>query len=356
MNLKTIDLWGSRDLTEIPDLSMAEKLENVSLCYCESLCEVQVHSKSLRVLNLYGCSSLRKFSVTSEELTRLSLAFTAICSIPSSIWHKRKLKALYLTGCRNLHELTDEPRIHGSHKHSHTALASNAERLSMNIKSLSTLRMLWLDDCKKLVSLPKLPPSLEKLSASNCTSLDSYMTQWLVLQHMLQSRIPYLRKNYLRCYDEEYLFPGDHVIDECAFHTTETSITIPYLWKTELYGFIYCIILSKGSLLQSDVSCSVYQDGIRVGWLQKLLEYESLTSNHVLYMYHDIIEFDAIAEVHGHFFSNVAFIFENSEASIEEFGIFPIYGSESGLKLVGSREIFESKFIDSQVNICQNST
>ncbi|XP_014519090.1 TMV resistance protein N isoform X1 [Vigna radiata var. radiata] len=338
VNLKTIDLWGSRDLIEIPDLSLAEKLENVSLCYCESLREVHVHSKSLRVLNLYGCSSLRKFSVTSEELTRLSLAFTSICSIPTSIWHKRKLKALYLTGCRNLGKLTEEPRIHGSHKHSLTALASNAERFSMNIKSLSTLRMLWLDDCKKLVSLPKLPPSLGKLSASNCTSLDSYMTQRLVLQHMLQSRIPYLRTNDLRCYDEEYLFPGNHVIEECVFNTTETSMTIPYLWKTELYGFIYCIILSKGSLLQSDVSCSVYQDGIRVGWLQRLLEYESLTSNHVLCMYHDINEFDAINEEgHGHFFSNVTFIFENSKASIEEFGVFPIYGSESGLKLVGSR-------------------
>jgi len=337
VNLKTIDLWGSRDLIEIPDLSKAEKLENVSLCYCESLCQVQVHSKSLRVLNLYGCSSLRKFSVTSEELTRLSLAFTAICSIPSSIWHKRKLQALNLTGCCNLQELTDEPRIYGSL----TVLASNAAK---NIKNLSTLRMLWLDDCKKLVSLPMLPPSLEKLSASNCTSLDSYMTQRLVLQHMLQSRIPYLRKHYLRCYDEEYLLPGEHVSDECGFHTTGSSMTIPCLWKIELYGFIYCIILSKGSLLLSEVSCSVYQDGIRVGRFQRMLEYESLTSNHVLYMYHDINEFDTITEVHGHFFSNITFIFETSEASIQEFGIFPIYGSESELKLVGSREVFESKF------------
>ncbi|CAJ1965310.1 unnamed protein product, partial [Sphenostylis stenocarpa] len=224
VNLKTIDLWGSRDLIEIPDLSKTEKLENVSLCYCESLWQLQVHSKSLR-------------------------------------------------------ELTDEPRIYGSQKHFST-FASNVERLSMNIKNLSTLTMLWLDDCKKLVSLPKLWPSLEKLSASNCISLDSYVTQWLVLQHMLHSRIPYIRKHYLKCYDEEYFFPGDHVIDECGFCTTESSITIPYLLKTELYGFIYSIVLSKGSVLQSDVSCSVYQDGIRVGWLQRLLDYEKQWRKH----------------------------------------------------------------------------
>ncbi|CAJ1969249.1 unnamed protein product [Sphenostylis stenocarpa] len=332
VNLKTIDLWGSRDLIEIPDLSKAEKLENVSLCYCESLWQLQVHSKSLRVLNLYGCSSLRKFSVTSDELTKLNLAFTAICSLPSSIWLKGKLKSLYLKGCCNLQELTDEPRIYGSQKHFST-FASNVERLSMNIKNLSTLTMLWLDDCKKLVSLPKLWPSLEKLSASNCISLDSYVTQWLVLQHMLHSRIPYIRKHYLKCYDEEYFFPGDHVIDECGFCTTESSITIPYLLKTELYGFIYSIVLSKGSVLQSDVSCSVYQDGIRVGWLQRLLEYESLISNHVLFMYHDINEFHIITELHGHFFCNITFIFENSGESIKEIGVFPIYGSGSGLKL-----------------------
>ena len=285
-----------------------------------------------------------KFSVTSEELTRLNLAFTAICSIPSSIWHKRKLKALNLTCCCNLQELTDEPRIYGSHKHSLPAL-------SMNMKSLSTLRMLWLDDCKKLVSLPLLPPSLEKLSASNCTSLDSYMTQRLVLQHMLQSRIPYLHKHYLRCYDEEYLFPGDHVIDECVFHTIGISITVPYLWKTELCGFIYCIILSKGSLLHCEVSCSVYQDGTRVGRLQRLLEYESLTSNHVLYIYHDINEFDTITEVHGHFFSNITFIFENGEQSIEEFGIFPVYGSESGLKLVVADKFLTRNSVLKSLNI-----
>ena len=93
------------------------------------------------------------------------------------------------------------------------------------------LTKLYLDDCRKLVSLPELPLFLEKLSACNCTSLDTKITQQQVLQHMLQSRIPYLRKHYLKCYDEEYFFPGDHVIDECRFHTTQNSITIPYLQK-----------------------------------------------------------------------------------------------------------------------------
>ncbi|KAL2322257.1 hypothetical protein Fmac_026636 [Flemingia macrophylla] len=337
VNLKTIDLWGSRDLIEIPDLAKAQKLEIVSLCYCESLCQLQVHSKSLGVLNLYGCSSLKEFSVTSEELTELNLAFTAITALPSSIWHKRKLRSLYVRGCHNLAKLSDEPRIRisGSYKPSLTTLASNIERLLMNIKTLSGLTMLWLDDCRKLVSLPGLPPSLEKLSACNCTSLDTKITQRLVLQHMLQSRIPYLRRHHLTCYDEEYFFPGDHVTEECAFRTTESSITIHYLPKFELCGFIYCIVLSKGPLLDSDVSCSVYQDGIRVGWHQRLLEYENLISDHVVFLYHDIFEFDRTSEVYDDF-SNMTFIFGNNEESIKEYGVFPIYVSESGVKVFGT--------------------
>ncbi|RDX79235.1 TMV resistance protein N, partial [Mucuna pruriens] len=335
VNLKTIDLWGSRDLIEMPDLSKAEKLESVYLCYCESLCQLIVHSKSLVVLNLYGCSSLEEFSVTSEELTELNLAFTAICALPSSIWHKRKLRSLYLRGCHNLC---------GSYKFSLTTLATNVERLFLNIQNLSTLKMLWLDDCRKLMSLSEFPPSLEKLSACNCSSLDTDITQQLVLEHMLQSRIPYLRKHYLKCYDEEYFFPGDHVTNKCGFRTTESSITIPYLPKPELCGFIYCIILPKGPLLDYEVSCSIYHDGIAIGWLERLLEYENLISDHVVFLYHDITEFYRISEVNG-YFRNITFTFENNEESTKEYGIFPVYASESGLKLVGSKEIFEFESI-----------
>ncbi|KAK7401115.1 hypothetical protein VNO78_12430 [Psophocarpus tetragonolobus] len=340
VNLKKIDLWGSRNLIEIPDLSKAEKLESVSLCYCESLCQLQVPSKFLGILNLYGCSSLKEFSVMSEELTTLNLAFTNICALPSSIWNKRKLRSLNLTGCYNLEKLSEEPRINDFDTLSITKLASNIDRLVMNIKNIQMMTMIWLDDCWKLVSLPELPTSLEKLSACNCISMDTDITQRQVLEHMLLSRIPYIIKHNLNCYDEEYFFPGDHVINECRFHTEETSITIPYLLKSELQGFIYCIVLSKGPLLKYEVLCSVYQDCIRVGWLERLLEYESLISDHVLILYHDINEFDIRSEEQDHFLSNITFIFEDNEDVLREFGVFPIYGSESGLKTVGNKEIF----------------
>ncbi|KAG5110513.1 hypothetical protein JHK82_039736 [Glycine max] len=56
---------------------------------------------------------------------------------------------------------------------------TSIESLPENIQNLSMLKTLWLDDCRKLVSLPKLPPYLEQLRAFNCTLLEIDTTQWL---------------------------------------------------------------------------------------------------------------------------------------------------------------------------------
>nr|KYP45814.1 TMV resistance protein N [Cajanus cajan] len=89
-NLKKILLYHFPELIEIPDLSMARKLERISLHDCISLSELhpsitslpkltelaldrcskidilKVHSKSLRILVAYDCSSLKEFSITSK--------------------------------------------------------------------------------------------------------------------------------------------------------------------------------------------------------------------------------------------------------------------------------------------------
>ncbi|MCI36532.1 putative disease resistance protein (TIR-NBS-LRR class), partial [Trifolium medium] len=49
------------------------------------------------------------------------------------------------------------------------------------------LKWLYLDDCKKLVSLTELPPSVLYLKAVNCTYLDTDYTQRLLLENMLQA-------------------------------------------------------------------------------------------------------------------------------------------------------------------------
>ncbi|KAK2442708.1 disease resistance protein RPV1 [Trifolium repens] len=127
-NLVEIDLGYSDDLIEIPDLSRAPnlqivnlnsckslrqlhpsvftspKLRELHLCYCTEIksLKTDIHSKSLEVLNLSYCYSLVEFSVTSGEMTFLSLRGTAIHEFPSSIWHNSKLDYLILSECKKL--------------------------------------------------------------------------------------------------------------------------------------------------------------------------------------------------------------------------------------------------------------
>ncbi|XP_027911123.1 TMV resistance protein N-like isoform X3 [Vigna unguiculata] len=423
VNLKTIDLDDSRDLIEIPDLSMAEKLERVSLYDCESLCKlhpsisslpklkylilsgckviqsVNVHSKSLNVLRLRGCSSLSEFSVTSEEMTHLDLSQTAIRELLSPMISLPKLTYLYLSGCRhienvNLHlrslrvltlvgcsclkefsvasdkltllELPDTaigvlPSSIG-HLLSLEELdlrGTNIECLPASIKSLSMLRVLWLNDCKKLVSvqelppslrelhindcwklvsLPELPPSVKEVSAFNCRSLEENITQELVLRHMLQSCIPDKHQQYPYnpvYFDGGYfIFPGDHITDNCAFHATESSITIPSLPRSHLWGYIFCIIIAKGPMSDHQFSCSIYQEDILVGCgHRRFIGCENLISDHVLFFYHDVINFGGTDEVYGPFNSfTFMFEFNGDKHTIKGCGVFPVYLTSSGFK------------------------
>ena len=148
VNLKEIDLSYSEDLIEIPNLSEAENLESISLSGCKSLHKLHVHSKSLRAMELDGCSSLKEFSVTSEKMTKLNLSYTNISELSSSIGHLVSLEKLYLRG-------------------------TNVESLPANIKNLSMLTSLRLDGCRKLMSLPELPPSLRLLDINGCKKLMS---------------------------------------------------------------------------------------------------------------------------------------------------------------------------------------
>ncbi|KAG4944041.1 hypothetical protein JHK85_048687 [Glycine max] len=107
---------------------------------------------------------------------------------------------------------------------------TSVESLPANIQNLSMLTTLWLDDCRKLMSLPKLPPYLEQLRAFNCTLLETDTTQRLVLQHMLQSSIPsYMHKQRVYSGGGYFILAGDHVTNECWLHAAESSITIPCL-------------------------------------------------------------------------------------------------------------------------------
>lgn len=106
-----MDLSGAKNLTEIPDLSMAINLEKLLLRGCSSLVKITssirhlhkmvvldmsrctklqalpsgMNLRSLDKLDLGGCSRLRRFPDISSNISRLDLSRTNIEEFPSNL-------------------------------------------------------------------------------------------------------------------------------------------------------------------------------------------------------------------------------------------------------------------------------
>lgn len=106
-----MDLQRSRNLKEIPNLSMATNLETLSLVFCSSLVElpssiqylnklkkvdvsfcenleilpIGMNLESLERFTLKGCSRLKSFPDISTNISVLDLSETAIEDFPSNL-------------------------------------------------------------------------------------------------------------------------------------------------------------------------------------------------------------------------------------------------------------------------------
>ncbi|CAN6847703.1 unnamed protein product, partial [Brassica oleracea] len=127
--LKIMDLEGSKNLQEIPDLSKAINLEILHLNNCSSLVELpstiqylnnleelnmqnctnleilptEINLKFLDQLDLSGCSQLRSFPDISTNISILILCRTAIEEVPCWIENFSRINYIRMTGCNNLH-------------------------------------------------------------------------------------------------------------------------------------------------------------------------------------------------------------------------------------------------------------
>ncbi|XP_039168710.1 TMV resistance protein N [Eucalyptus grandis] len=154
-NLKYLTFSYCEWLVRIPDLSYTPNLEELDFCNCKNLVEAHeslAYHDKLRALNFSGCSKLSTFpnELKSKNLQTLTLEncpkFERFPDIP------HKLEALY------------QLQLQG------TAI----KELPASIENLVSLKELFLDKCKNLVSLPssiyKLQ-NLEELQVKGCTNL-----------------------------------------------------------------------------------------------------------------------------------------------------------------------------------------
>ncbi|KAK4337783.1 hypothetical protein RND71_042270 [Anisodus tanguticus] len=221
--LKILNLSHSHFLRRTPDFSGLPNLKRLILKDCIRLFHIHESIgdlEALVLLNLRDCKNLRNLPRSFCKLKsletliisgccRLSLSTTELGKLESlttlfadeisyyqekswpALWQSwpsklRKspdynfllsslsssLTSLSLAKCR----LTDKALSHGLCNLSslrHLNLSENLIcNLPQSITNLSMLQDLWLDACPSLQSLPELPPSLIKLKAIDCTSLE----------------------------------------------------------------------------------------------------------------------------------------------------------------------------------------
>ncbi|KAL5554505.1 hypothetical protein UlMin_041906 [Ulmus minor] len=173
-SLKHINLYDSKVLTKIPDLSLAPKLESINLSCCLSLTHIPSlnlqatfkdrrqclrdefsiendHAKrSPGCIILSGCESLRTLPKVSGNITRLVLSESALKELPSSIESLDHLLRLDLDCCYDLKSLPKLPRnievlvLDGS----------EIEQIPSSIACHCSIQILSLRRCRSLTTLP----------------------------------------------------------------------------------------------------------------------------------------------------------------------------------------------------------
>lgn len=180
-NLKELVLRGTA-IKELP--SSIEHLEGLSaLCLegCKNLAylpESFCNLKALRKLFLCGCSKLEKLPMNLRNLEFLEHLWATGCKGQESVGFPlpplsglSHLKCLLLRDC-NVSKLPADLNCLSSISDLYLN-DNNFEIMPACIKQLSLLRSLDISGCKRLRSLPMLPPRLEFIDAHDCRSLET---------------------------------------------------------------------------------------------------------------------------------------------------------------------------------------
>ncbi|XP_028752138.1 disease resistance protein RML1B-like [Neltuma alba] len=339
VSLQEIDLSGSKQLQELPNLSKCLNLKAVQLARCESLCSVHssilslhslvelnlfkckklgslksLHLRSLQHIEVMGCWNLKEFSVSSDQLRILNLESTGIEILHSSVASSSKLEEMILGGSRLVNlpnqlscltslttlalqncEIIDDLKLHIffdsmlSLREVELVGCGNIIDLPSNSKHLSGLEMLIVRDCKRLRSLPELPPSIATLCADYCKSLEIVSTcrpssggpldfsfqncgqlneQSLrnIMEAAVYSMTYHLlpkNKNYRAC--RSIRVSGSRVPEWIKYRAAQSSITIELSQISDLTSFFFCIVLDVHSEINCEsqyLTCKCYVEGL----------------------------------------------------------------------------------------------
>ncbi|XP_023643590.1 disease resistance protein TAO1-like isoform X5 [Capsella rubella] len=185
-NLRVMNLYGSSNLKELPDLSTATNLQELNLYGCSSLVELPSsigNLINLEKLILIECSTLVMLPSSIGNLHNLQKLDASECSnlvdLPSSMGNLINLQSLDLSECISLVKFPTFilPSSIGniiSLEELYLSGCSNLVNLPCSIGNLTNLQILNLKGCSKLVELPSSIgniTNLLKLNLNGCSSL-----------------------------------------------------------------------------------------------------------------------------------------------------------------------------------------
>ncbi|XP_028785145.1 disease resistance protein RML1B-like [Neltuma alba] len=429
VSLQEIDLSYSRQLQKLPNLSKCLNLKVVRLQECESLCSVhssilsldslvelnlgwcvklrslksKSHSRSLRHIAVVGCSSLKEFSVSSDELRRLDLVETGIEILHSSVARSSKLERLSLS-CSTLVKLPDQlscltsltvlnlrycEMIDDSKlRILFDGMLSLREvmldgcgkiiELPSNTKHLLGLEYLSVRDCRGLRSLPELPPSIARLEADYCKSLEIVSTcrpssgnplsfsfkncaqlneQSL---HNIMDAAAYSIRYFLLHKDEDDIdpywiededigprgicVPGSRVPEWIKYRAAQSYIIVELPPLSDSMHFCFCVVVdidSESDWLYHKLECSCYLEGFNSTHSVYGLLDRDLESGHVFIWDDPFISREMMDEIrrrrNQQLFANMQLFFVFStltpdhivhSETIKECGVWPASVSE----------------------------
>ncbi|XP_018513710.2 disease resistance protein RML1B [Brassica rapa] len=296
-NLKRMNLNGSKHLKEFPDLSNATNLERLFLDNCESLVEIpcsigSLHKlkylymanclnlqhgpthcnlASLEVFQLIGSRNLRKIPDLSTNVKILLVTDTMLEEVPDSFRHWSRLRSLCIYSC-----------------------VPTLEKLPEFIKYLHGLKVLGLQNLRKLASLPELPGSLTRLTVVSSVLLEtvpfSFDSTIEILSFPNCFKLGREARRVITTIALHAFLPGSKMPAEFDHRAIGNSLII----RSDFKRFRICVVISLKEKMEKDVPKLLCRIGINDCYVEKLLLQgpPRLETEHMLISSFDLLDKD----------------------------------------------------------------
>ncbi|KAJ8759150.1 hypothetical protein K2173_004157 [Erythroxylum novogranatense] len=267
-SLKILDVFGCSRFKALPEI--LEPMDNLEdLCLIETAIEKLPSSiGNLKGLQRLAMDNCRKFAFYPKSFLEDHHI------LGSSLEGMPFLQILYLSGC-NLTELPEDLSFLSSVEVLWLS-GNDFEKIPTTIKQLPKLKRLYIDNCRRLISLPELPSSVLALSAHDCRSLKQIGT--LKQLHLDSQECLYTFHLY-NCF----------MLDEDECQAVVNALLRNYIRTQMQKSLANFVMVYPGSRIPEWVNYQSMSDSIRIHLSSQWFNH--LFLGFAIYLYHEKVEY-----------------------------------------------------------------